>query len=110
MSIPAGPTSVAFLSTELIVLYGVVLSRQDVYQLDAAAVAAQEIVDKIADDEVRAAGAAVDDAAGEDRGGAVPLDVHRTAAMAFQASHLGPARRAAGFLFLDNLETVFRQA
>ena len=82
------------------------LARQDVYQLDAAAVAAQEVVDKIADDEVRAARAAVDDAAGEDGRGAVPLDVHGTAAMAFEAAYLGPAGRAARFLFLDDLERV----
>ena len=82
---------------------------QDVYELDAAAVAAQEIVDEIADDQVRASRAAVDDAAGEDRRRAVPLDVHGAAAMAFQASDFGPAGGAAGFLFLDDLEPMFRQ-
>src|SRR5262245_41728124 len=80
-------------------------ARNDVDRLDAAAVTAGRLGDDVADDRIRPM-AAGDDAADQDAGIGVPLDVDGAEAARQRAAHLRPAVSPAGALLLDDLEVV----
>jgi len=64
----------------------------------------QQVVDEIADDQIRLARAFVHDATGKDPGRGIPLEIDGAAAPFRAASQLGPARETAGLPFQQDLE------
>ena len=82
------------------------LPGKDADELDAAVMSPQQIIDEIADDQIRFSATLVDDAARQNPGCAVPLDIDRPLASGGPAPKLRPARKAPGFALQQDLEPM----
>src|SRR4029434_6432487 len=85
---------------------GSISTGKDADELDAAVMSPQQIIDEIADDQIRFSATLVHDAARQNPGCAVPLDIDRPLASGGPAPKLRPARKAPGFALQQALEPM----
>src|SRR5438093_7338938 len=84
-------------------------SRNNVHRLDPPSIVFEEVVDKISEDPMGTTCAAIDDAAEQDGGVCMPLDVDGAPPVRKRAADLCPAVLAARLVFLLESEVEVRK-